>query len=117
MPSIFDYFRYAETAFAAYAKNLSLGTGVNEDAYIDAQMSPPQAQRFDTNWLVLSQQDLADGFSAVLLQPVDNQGNASGQKVLAICGTEASVIDYAVDVVSIALLGTTIGMRQYASLD
>ncbi|HNL91201.1 MAG TPA: hypothetical protein PKH05_19125, partial [Nitrospira sp.] len=118
MPSIADYVKYAETSFAAYAVGLANGIGVNAQAFIDANMSPTQAQRFDASWQVLGQQDIWDGFSAVLLQPVDTQGNPSGQKVLAIRGTEASHwgIDYLADVVNITLLGTNAGMRQYASL-
>lgn len=47
-------------------------------------MAHTQAQHFDASWVVLGQQDLTDGFSAVLFQPVDSQGNPSGEKVLAI---------------------------------
>jgi len=119
MPNASDYLRYAETAFAAYAENLALGSNVNLVAYRRADMPSAQAERFDENWQVLGQQELWDGFSAVLFQPVDSQGTPAGQKVLAIRGTEASHwgIDYAVDVVNIALLGTSAGMRQYASLE
>ena len=118
MPSISDYFKYAETAFAAYAFDLAIGKG-NISKYIAAEMTSSQAQRFDAAWQVLGQQELWDGFSAVLLQPVDAQGDPAGQKVLAIRGTEASHwgIDFLADVVNIALLGTSAGMRQYASLE
>ena len=73
MPSISDYFKYAETAFAAYAFDLAIGKG-NISKYIAAEMTSSQAQRFDAAWQVLGQQELWDGFSAVLLQPVDAQG-------------------------------------------
>ncbi len=82
-------------------------------------MTPSQAQRFDANWRVLGQQDLWDGFSAVLLQPVDSAGQASGQKVLAIRGSESShlFVDYLANTINIALLGTNAAMRQYQSLE
>ena len=119
MPNMSDYMKYAEAAFAAYATGLQLGRGINANAYRDADMSSTQAQQFDATWQVLGQQDLSDGFSAVLFQPVDVLGNPVGQKVLAIRGTEASHwgIDYLVDVVNVAYFGTAAGMRQYASLE
>lgn len=105
MPTIAEYLRYAETAFAAYGVNLAVGAG-NVTKYVAQKMATLQAERFDLLWRVLGQQDLWDGFSAVLLQPVDVQGNPSGQKVLAIRGTEGSQwgIDYLADVINIALL-------------
>ena len=60
MPKISEYFRYAETAFAAYANQLVLGSNVNLAAYQRADMSLPQAQRFDASWQVLGQQDIWD---------------------------------------------------------
>ena len=119
MANIVDYLKYAETAFAAYANSLSNGSNINSAAYVRADMSPTQAQRFDASWVVLGQQDLGDGFSAVLFQPVDDQGNPSGEKILAIRGTEASHwgIDYLVDIVDVAYFGTAAGMQQYASLE
>ena len=119
MPTMNDYLKYAETAFAAYANNLVSGQG-NATKYENfAGMSPAQAQQFDATWKVLAQQDLSDGFSAVLFQQVDAQGNPIGEKVLALRGTEASHwgIDYLTDVVNIALLGTSVGMPQYNSLE
>lgn len=90
MPTISDYLKYAETSFAAYASNLTLGRGNASEYENNADMAHTQAQRFDASWMVLGQQDLGDGFSAVLFQPVDDQGNPSGEKVLAIRGTEGS---------------------------
>jgi len=119
MPTITDYLKYAETAFASYATNLVLGHG-NTDAYRRvAGMASIQAQNFDATWNILGQQDLSDGFSAVLMQQVDAIGNPVGDKVLAIRGTEASHwgIDYLTDVVNIALLGTEVGMPQYNALE
>ena len=82
-------------------------------------MAHAQALQFDASWQVLGQQDLWDGFSAALFQPVDSNGQATGQKVLAIRGSESSHwgIDYAADLVNIALLGTNVGMQQYQSLE
>ena len=101
MPAIVDYSKYAQTAFAAYASGLALGRGGNSAAYKDADMSLLQAQRFDNTWEVLGQQDLGDGFSAVLFQEVNDLGQPVGQKVLAIRGTESSHwgIDYLVDAI------------------
>lgn len=77
MPTMNDYLKYAETAFAAYANDLQLGFGVNAQNYEDAKMSPTQAQQFDATWKVLAQEELIDGFSAALFQQVDAKGNYS----------------------------------------
>lgn len=118
MPNLVDYLKYAQAAFAAYAYDLAIGQG-NTAKYITEKMSPTQAQRFDASWVVLGQQDLSDGFSAVLFQPVDEQGNPSGEKVLAIRGSEGSHwgIDYFTDIVDVAYLGSAAGSQQYASLE
>lgn len=118
MSNTSDYLKYAETAFAAYASNLVLGRGENTDAYVSADIATAQAQRFDATWQVLGQQDLGDGFSAVLFQQVNALGQPVGQKVLAIRGSEASHwgIDYLVDAVGVAFLGTSAGLSQYNSL-
>ncbi|WP_048441573.1 hypothetical protein, partial [Caenimonas sp. SL110] len=82
-------------------------------------MAATQAIRFDRDWLVLGQADIGDGFFAALFQKVDASGTPTGEKVLGIRGTDASHwgIDFAVDVVAIALLGTNRGLRQYQSLE
>jgi Ca2+-binding RTX toxin-like protein len=119
MPTQADYFKYAETAFASYATNLTRGRGVNADAYrVLADMAPAQADRFDSSWQVLSQQDLNDGFSATLFQQVDAFGSSIGQKVLAIRGSESShwFADYSADIKSVAILGTAAGSPQFNSL-
>ena len=120
MPTQADYLKYAETAFASYAANLTLGRGANANAYrVLADMAPTEAQRFDATWQVLGQQDLSDGFSATLFQEVDVLGTPVGQKVLAIRGSESSHwgIDFLADVVNIAAFGTTTGFSQYSSLE
>ena len=118
MPTIADFLRYSETAFAAYAVNLVRGIGINETELVRAGMAIAEAGRFDVSWEVLDQQDLTDGFFAVLLQPVDKNGKPAGEKVLAIRGSESRNwgVDYFADVVNIALLGATFGMSQYGSL-
>jgi trimeric autotransporter adhesin len=117
MPNISDYLKLAETSLAAYAFDLAVGKG-NTAKYQRADMSPSQAQRFDATWQVLGQQDLSDGFSAVLFQQVDALGQPVGQKVLAIRGSEGSHwgIDYLVDAIGVAFLGTSAGLSQYNSL-
>ncbi len=119
MPTVRDYGEFAQTALAAYAVDLEEGRSINKAAYLGAGMSDAQAQRFDASWQVLGQTDLGDGFSAVLFQPVNAAGQPAGQKVLAIRGTEGSHwgIDWLVDVIDIALLGTHVGMAQYDSLE
>ena len=120
MPTQSEYLKYAETAFASYASNLTVGRRVNADAYhLLADMASPQAQRFDGTWQVLGQQDLTDGFSATLFQEVDVLGIPVGQKVLAIRGTESSHwgVDFLADVANIALLGTAKGFSQFTSLE
>lgn len=118
MPSISTYFQNGEIAFAAYAQNLAT-TADRIGALKAAGMTQLQAEKFDRSWQVLAQQDLSDGFSAVLFERVNENGTPTGEKVLGIRGTEASHwgIDYLVDVVNIAVLGTNVGMPQYNSLE
>lgn len=54
MSTIADYLKYAETAFAAYAENLALGSIDNLDAYERADMSHVQAKHFASTWAVLA---------------------------------------------------------------
>ena len=74
-----------------------------------------EADKFDKTWLVLSQSPAnADGFSAVLLQ-----NHQSGEKVLAIRGTEPGYggADYIEDLINVLALGAVAGMSQYRSLE
>lgn len=112
MATINEYLKYAETTFAAYAQ-LTLGQQ-NSQAYVTADMAVVQAASFDSQWAVLSQSASdPSGFSAVLLQDVQ-----SGEKVLAIRGTEGSQggADYITDLVDIAA-GQLREMPQYVALD
>ena len=115
MPSIEILSTYAQTAIAAYAEGLRPGY-VNADAFKSMRvgMSTVQADTFNTEWQVLQQSaPNADGFSAVLLQ-----SKSSGEKVLAIAGTDPkSPADWLADLVSVAQYGTVLGMPQYASLE
>lgn len=82
-------------------------------------MADAQAIAFDKDWAVLQQSaPNANGFSAVLLQRKDAAGNATGEKVLAIAGTDSSSpADWITDLASVALYGTVLGMPQYMSLE
>lgn len=119
MPTISDYLSYAQVALASYGQDLLRGTGLNEDAYRFAGMAQSQAITFDRSWSVLDQADIGDGFSAVLFQRVDANGGVSGEKVLGIRGTDGSYngIDFGVDLINIAMLGSTAGMPQWQSLE
>src|SRR5882672_2142526 len=111
MATVTQYLQYSETAMAAYAIALS-PIGANKTAFFNAGMTSAQAQRFDDSWTALSQApDGVDGFSAVLLQ-----NRTTGEKVLAIRGTEG-VADYITDLVNVAAIGSVVGMPQYAALE
>ena len=106
---------YAQTAVAAYAVGLVPG-GNNSLHYRDqiVGMATAQAAAFDAAWVVLQQSpsDPVTGFSAVLLQRKDANGNATGEKVLAIAGTDpSSPADLAADL-GIALSGSVANMDQ-----
>jgi Ca2+-binding RTX toxin-like protein len=112
MATINDYLQYAETTFAAYA---SLMAGPqNKQAYIAAGMADAQADAFNAHWTVLTQSASdPSGFSAVLLQNVQ-----TGEKVLAIRGTEGSQAgaDYITDFVDI-VAGQLRSMPQAIALE
>lgn len=114
MSTVEQLARYSQTAQAAYASGL-VSNQSNASAYEDtgSGMSASQAAQFDATWNVLQQSTpLSDGFSAVLLQ-----NRITGEKVLAIAGTDpTSVPDLLTDAINIALLGSIVGMPQYISL-
>ncbi len=101
MTTVSQYLEYAELALAAYADSLSSAIGGSNTArYKTAGMADAQAQLFDQQWKVVAQSASdPSGFSAVLLQNVQ-----SGEKVLAIRGTEGSEAgaDYITDFVDVA---------------
>jgi pimeloyl-ACP methyl ester carboxylesterase len=90
----------------------------NAPRYDRAGMSEAQAERFDAKWSVLSQAPdswwSGFGFSAVLLQ-----NRQTGEKVLAIRGTEESQwgADVITDIVDIAVVGSVNNMTQYSALE
>jgi pimeloyl-ACP methyl ester carboxylesterase len=120
MPNITQLNEYGQTALAAYAQNLVVGNVNNASKYKNIGMADAQARGFDAAWVVLQQSpsDPVTGFSAVLLQRKDANGNATGEKVLAIAGTDpSSPTDIITDLVNVAYYGTVLGMPQYGSLE
>ncbi|MCC7461359.1 MAG: hypothetical protein IT480_02735, partial [Gammaproteobacteria bacterium] len=114
MPVIQQLARYAQTAQAAYAENLIAGEA-NKQAYVDdAEMSASKASRFDGEWTVLAQSPFAfNGFPAVLLQSA-----TTGEKVLAIAGTDASsATDLWANAAYIARAGDLDDMQQFQDLE
>ena len=119
MPNITQLNEYGQTALAAYAQNLLVGNVNNASKYKNIGMADAQARGFDAAWAVLQQSpsDPVTGFSAVLLQRKDANGNASGEKVLAIAGTDpSSPADWVADL-GIALSGSVANMDQYMALE
>ena len=111
MTPVEQYFSYAETALAAYGVDLVAG-GINSREYTRIGMGSQQAAKFNDRWLVLSQSSFnLNGFSAVLLQ-----NRETGEKVLTIRGTN-DPMDWATDLINIALFGTVLAMPQYYSLE
>jgi pimeloyl-ACP methyl ester carboxylesterase len=116
MPTVQQLSRYSQTAQGAYAIGLLPGQD-NTLAYRAASgsdMTAAQAGAFDATWSVLQQSTpTMNGLSAVLLQD-----RTTGEKVLAIAGTDpSSPADLITDLVDIAIYGTVLGMPQYASLE
>ena len=112
---------YSQTALAAYAVDLIAGvsnTGLYKDPKVG--MSTAQATAFDNTWSVIQQSAYnINGFSAVLLQRKDANGNPNpnGEKVLAIAGTDpSSPADLLTDL-SIVLGSSVINLGQYAALE
>lgn len=114
---------YSQVAHASYGKGL-IPLADNSAVYVgvDVKMSSSQAQQFDRTWAVIEQSTPSPttdaGFSAVLLRRKDAQGNAFGEGVLAIAGTDpTSAFDLMTDYVSIYRLGTAVNMTQYKALE
>ncbi len=112
MATINQYFDFAQLAQASYSSLLPGVPNVFALKTSDgAGFAQQQADTFALGYTVLSQSaPNANGFSATLFQ-----NNATGQKILAIRGTD-DLFDGLTDVVSIALLGTTALQSQYQSL-
>ncbi len=95
MPTLQQLSMYSQAALASYSKGL-IPNADNVAAYTDdkVNMTASQASSFNINWAVLQQSDPnANGFSAVLLQRKDEAGNATGEKVIAIAGTDPSQVE------------------------
>lgn len=114
MATLNQYFGFAQLAQASYS---SLFPGDPNPVVINALkdqggagFAQVQADTFAASYTILSQRNDTNGFSATLFQ-----NNTTGQKILAIRGTD-DLFDGLTDVVSIALLGTTALQRQYQSL-
>jgi hypothetical protein len=76
-------------------------------------MSATQAEAFDATWAVLQQSAPSnDGFSAVLLQ-----NRRTGEKVLAIAGTDLGSLGDLITDFDIGVVGTVGNMAQYRSLE
>ena len=123
MNTIQSLSEWAQVSTAAYAAGLE-PSRENRDAYTaqTVGMSPTQANTFDAAWAVIEQSSpdvmYGMGFSAVLLQRKDAAGNATGEKVLAIAGTDpTSGKDLITDLISIVTVGTVAGMWQYEALE
>lgn len=112
MATINQYFDFAQLAQASYSSLLPGVPNVFALKTSDgAGFSQQQADTFALGYTVLSQSvPNANGFSATLFK-----NNATGEKILAIRGTN-DLFDGLTDVVDIALLGTTALQPQYASL-
>ena len=114
MPTIRQLSVYSQTALASYAINLEPG-GNNTSAYVadKVKMAVAQATEFNAAWDVLQQStSTINGFSAVLLQ-----NRTTGEKVLAIAGTDsASPADWAADL-GVFLNGSVANMDQYMALE
>ena len=119
MPTIQQLTDYSQTALGAYAVGL-VAEANNAGKYKNEKvgMADAQAIKFDNTWSVIQQSSSLNGFSAVLLQRKDAAGNATGEKVLAIAGTDlSSPADLITDLVNITVVGTVLGMPQYVSLE
>ena len=107
------YSSYAQAALASYAEGLvpNENNAARYSFGVDL-MSTSQAANFNATWNVIQQSSpTLNGFSAVLLQ-----SRTTGEKVLAIAGSDPLSTDLVTDA-QIALWGSALGMPQYTSLD
>ncbi|MBE0613463.1 MAG: hypothetical protein IH604_07350 [Burkholderiales bacterium] len=109
MPAISDYFKQAQLALAAYADLLP---GLANAAELQrAGFSFSQANQYLDNWRVVDQfRDSNSGLSATVFHEI-----STGRRYLAIRGTN-DLLDLATDIISVALVGTTVLQRQYLTL-
>ncbi|MBI3771627.1 MAG: hypothetical protein HY272_02840, partial [Gammaproteobacteria bacterium] len=100
MATINQYFEFSLLAQASYA-NLAPNVYPAPELQNTADFAQQQANTFALGYTVLSQRTDANGFSATLFQ-----NNVTGEKILAIRGTN-DLFDGLTDIVDIAFLGTT----------
>jgi hypothetical protein len=113
MSKFADYFKQAELALAAYAKELIPGVAPELSKLEAADFSTNQAPAFANTYRVVDQfNDNATGLSATIFADI-----GSGKIFLAVRGTEADDIrDFATGVFDIMLFGSTQLHPQYSSL-
>ena len=106
-----DSYKQAELALASYASlsNVTLNTRTGIDALKAAGMSDAQATAFALKWSVVDQFNSISGVSATVFQE-----NATGQKYLAVRGTEG-VTDFIADYFILTFIPFQVNL-QYPSL-
>ncbi|MCC8995955.1 MAG: hypothetical protein LM517_02600 [Nitrosomonas sp.] len=104
------YFKQAELALAAYAKNLVAGRPDIEKLR-DAEFSDSQALNFANTYRVVTQLPDTTGLSATIFAD-----NLTGETFLAIRGTEITDPNDLFAGLSLAMFGSTVLQPQYASL-
>lgn len=101
MSQFANYFKQAELALAAYAKNLVAGSPDIEKLR-NAEFSDSQALNFATTYRVITQYGDATGLSVTIFAD-----NVTGETFLAIRGTEITDPGDIFAGVSLATFGTT----------
>ena len=116
MSTINEYFQQSELSLAAYA-NLIAGKPSQADL-IGAGMSLKQAEHFAATYRVVDQwNNNSIGLSATVFELLDANGNPTGQKTLAIRGTEpATPTDLLTGAIDIYALGSTLVQPQHLDL-
>jgi hypothetical protein len=112
MQTIRQFLDYSETTFAAYAQGL-IADDDNIESFKVAKFIEAQAFKFQSNGSVRAQPSVQlNGSSATLFQE-----KSTGEKILAVRGTENSVADYLTDIVDVGLHGSAANMPQYIALN
>ncbi len=111
------YFQYSQFSMAAYAQLLNTFTGpISQSQLVAAGFSSGLADQFSPRYTVLSHlENGPSGFSATLFEKIEANADGSHDKILAIRGTDGPV-DLLVDLVNVALAGSTTLNPQYIAL-
>ncbi|THJ10896.1 MAG: DUF2974 domain-containing protein, partial [Nitrospira sp. CG24C] len=111
------YFQYSQLSMAAYAQLPDDFIGpIPQNQLIDTGFPSTLANQFSSSYTVLDHHpDDGSGFSATLLQALDGNQQPTGPKILAIRGTNGPA-DLLVDLVNVALAGSTTLNPQYIAL-